>query len=194
MTYDAPESAPLTPRSYQPVAGILHQVYATMLASHPEAFDCIIYPAKGSEHNEILADNEPVATLLDRDERAQEYDPPVAGRALIIPSQELRFEATDSGIAESFHTATEVITLLLSEQGLRKHSLVQWREYVFCDADDLVERVVYVADVKPLGRTLNAQMAYVCYPLPAMGEKPEDENAPDGGDTGGDNGPVVGVI
>ncbi len=185
----------LTPRSYRPGAQALNDAYATMLQSHPEAFDCIIYPAKSSEHNEILADNEPVGTLLDRDERAQEYDPPVLGRALIVPKQELAFDATDSGLYESFHAASEAMTLMLSISGLRRHSLVQWEEYLSLDSEDTIERVVFIADEKPVGRTLNAQMLYICYPLPAIGEKPEKEPVkPDQPDPCPENPPDVGIL
>lgn len=187
----------LTPRSYRPGAQVLNDTYATMLQSHPEAFDCIIYPAKSSEHNEILAENEPVGTLLDRDERAQEYDPPALGRALIVPKQELVFDATDSGLYESFHAASEAMTLMLSIPGLRRHSLVQWKEYLSLESEDTIERVVFIADEKPVGRTLNAQMLYICYPLPAIGEKPEQEPEavkPEQPDPCPENPPDVGIL
>lgn len=66
-----------------------------------------------------------MGTLLDRDERAQEYDPPLSARAMIVPKQELSFDATDSGLYESFHAASEAMTLMLSIPGLRRHTLVQ---------------------------------------------------------------------
>lgn len=187
----------IKPRSYQPIAQALNDSYATMLRSHPDAFDCKVYPAKSSEHNEILADNQPVGTLLDRDERAQEYDPPVLARALIVPKQEVAFDATDSGLYESFHATSESMTLMLSIPGLRRHSLVQWKEYLSLANEDTVDRVVFVADEKPVGRTLNAQMLYICYPLPAMGEKPEQEpeiERPDQPDPCPENPPDVGII
>lgn len=187
----------LTPRSYKPGAQVLNDTYATMLQSHPEAFDCIIYPAKSSEHNEILADNEPVGTLLDRDERAQEYDAPVLARALIVPKPDLAFDVTDSGLYESFHAASEAMTLMLSIPGLRRHSLVQWKEYLSPDSDENSDRVVFIADEKPIGRTLNAQMIYICYPLPAMGEKPEQEPETEKPEQPGpcpENQPDVGIL
>lgn len=187
----------LSPRSYKPGAQVLNDTYATMLQSHPEAFDCIIYPAKSSEHDEIWADNAPVGTLLDRDERAQEYDTPILARALIVPRQDLAFDATDSGLYESFHAASEAMTMLLSIPGLRRHSLVQWSEYLSLESDETVERVVYVSDEKPVGRTMNAQMLYTCYPLPAMGEKPEEEpkrELPEQPDPCPENPPEAGVI
>lgn len=185
----------LKPRSYKPDARILNDSYATMLQSHPEAFDCLVYPAKSSEHNEIIADNQPVGILLDRDERAQEYDAPVMARALIVPRQELQFDAVDSGLYESFHAASESMTMLLSFPGLRRHSLVQWSEYLELESDETVERVVYIADEKPIGRTLNAQMLYTCYPLPAMGEKPQEEpELPEQSDPCPEITPEVGII
>lgn len=187
----------LKPRSYQPGAQALADTYATMLQSHPEAFDCLIYPAKSSEHDEILADNEPVGTLLDRDERAQEYEAPLLARAMIVPRQDLMFDATDSGQYESFHAASEALTMLLSVPGLRRHSLVQWSEYLSPDSDETVDRVVYVSNEKPIGRTLNAQMLYTCYPLPAMGEKPEEmpeTGKPEQPDPCPENPPEAGVL
>lgn len=165
----------IEPRSYKPVASVLHNSYEIMLRDHPEAFDCIVHPAKSSEHNEILADNRPVATLLDRDERAQEYDPPEFGRAMIVARPDLMFGATDSGMYESFHDASEAITLLLSKPDLQRHSIVQWKEFQSLESEETYDRVVYIADIKPMGRTLNAGMLYICYPLPAMGEKPDVE-------------------
>lgn len=185
----------IKPRSYRPVGQVLSQSYETMLQSHPEAFDCIIYPAKSSEHNEIISDNKPVGTLLDRDERAQEYDAPVLARAMIVPKRELAFDATDSGLYESFHAASEAMTLMLSILGLRRHSLVQWKEFISLTGDETVDRMVYIADEKPVGRTLNAQMLYTCYPLPAMGEKPQQEpEMPDQPDPGPENPPDVGIL
>ena len=163
----------IKPRSYRPDGSVLHDAYATLLESHPEAFDCIIWPAKDSSHDEILAVNAPVATLLDRDERRQEYDEPIWGRAMIAPSQTLDFEATGSGLYESFNTATEAFNLLLSEPGLRLHTIVQWREELDLAGNECVERTVYVARVMPMARTIHAGNIYVCYPLPTSNEKPD---------------------
>lgn len=163
----------IKPRSYRPDGQVLDKTLAIMLKSHPEAFDCIIWPAKDSGHDEILAVNESVATLLDRDERRQEFDGPILGRAMIAPSQTLDFEATDSGLYESFNTATEAFNLLLSEPGLRLHTIVQWREELDLAGNECVERNVYVARVLPIAKTIHAGNVYVCYPLPAMGEKPD---------------------
>lgn len=163
----------IKPRAYRPDGMVLDHTLAVMLKSHPEAFDCIIWPAKDSSHNEILAVNEPVATLLDRDERRQEYDAPVLGRAMIAPRQELDFEATDSGLYESFNTATEAFNLLLSEPGLRLHTIVQWRENLDLTGNECVERTVYVARVMPMAKTIYAGNVYICYPLPACNEIPD---------------------
>lgn len=196
----------LIPRNYKPAGNVLHDTFEIMLREHPEAFDCIIFPAKSSEYDEIIADNTPVGTLLDRGERAQEYDPPVAGRAMIVPNPEFTFMASSSGLFESFHSAPGPIQMLVSIPGLRTYSLIRWREYLSLDSEETVERTVYVADVKPMGRTLGAGMAYICRPLPAEGETPEvdiDQDTkpdipPQSTDTDTDNEqgntPVVGIL
>ena len=163
----------MNPRTYKPAGGVLHETFEIMLQQHPEAFDCIVFPAKSSEHDEILADNAPVGTLLDRGERAQEYDPPVAGRAMITPNPEFTFGASESSLYESFHSAPGTIQMLVSVPGLRTYSLIRWLEYLSLDSQETVERTVYVADVRPIGRTTGAGMAYICRPLPAEGEAPE---------------------
>lgn len=177
----------ITPRSFRPDGMILEHTFEVMLKSHPDAFDCIIWPAKDSSHDEILAVNKPVATLLDRDERAQEYDAPVLARAMIEPDQNLDFGATDSGLYESFNSATESFNLLFSVPGLRLHSIIQWRERLDLHGEECVERTVYIASVKPMGKTLNAGNVYVCFPLPAISEKPDsvpeiDDKHQDNGD------------
>lgn len=163
----------LVPRNYKPAGGVLHETFEIMLQQHPEAFDCLVFPAKSSRHDEILADNAPVGTLLDRDERAQEYDPPVAGRAMITPNPEFVFGASESGLFESFHSAPGTIRMLVSVPGLRTYSLIRWLEYLSLDSEETVERTVYVADVRPIGRTTGAGMAYICRPLLAEGEAPD---------------------
>ena len=183
----------LTPRNYRPVGSTLHDTFAIMLQKHPEAFDCIIFPAKGSEYNEVVADNCAVGTLLDRDERAQAYESPVAGRAMIVPNPEVMFAADASGLFESFHSAAEAMQMLVSVPGLRTYSLVRWREYVSLEGEETVERTVYVADVRPMGRSIGAGMLYVCRPLPAEGEAPKYDSGEAGPETGeGDAG--VGVL
>lgn len=162
----------ITPRSFRPDGLVLEHTHAVMLREHPEAFDCIIWPAKDASHDEILSVEAPEITLLDSDERAQQYEAPILSRAMIIPDHNLQFGATDSGLYESFNSATEAIRLLLSEP-VRKHSIVQWLEWLDLHGEECVERTVYVARVQPLGKTLNCGNIYVCFPLLARGEKPD---------------------
>lgn len=163
----------ITPRSFRPDGLVLEHTHAVMLREHPEAFDCIIWPAKDASHDEILSVEAPEITLLDSDERAQEYDAPILARAMIIPDHNLQFGATDSGLYESFNSATEAIKLLLSVPALRQHSIIQWSEWLDLHGEECVERTVYVARVQPLGKTLNCGNIYVCFPLLAKGEKPD---------------------
>ena len=120
---------------------------------------------------------------MDRDERAQEYDPPILRRAMLAPAQELDLDATDSGSYEGFTASTDALRLLISEPDLRRHSLVQWLEYLDVEGTETVERTVYIQDIQPMGRTLAAGMVYVCYPLPVLGEVPEEQpDAEEGGE------------
>ena len=80
-------SLDIKPRNYHPTAAVLSHDLSIMLSHHPEAFDCIIFPALDSSHNEIVAENSPTGTLLDREERLQAYDAPVKARAMIVPDE-----------------------------------------------------------------------------------------------------------
>lgn len=165
----------LKPRNHKPIGAVLRHALEVKLRDHPEAFDCLIFPALSSEHNETNSLIEPVATMLDRDERRQSYGDPIKARAMVIPDDALAFEMTDSGLYQSFGGASTAINLLLSLPGVRTFSLVQWLEYPNLDAEESVERTVYVASIQPMGRILGAGVVHVCHPLPALGEIPEGE-------------------
>ena len=195
----------MIPRDYKPMGGVLSHDALVVLKTHPEAFDCIVFPAKPSEYDEVIAENRPVGTLLDSDERAQEYEAPVQARAMLVPKQELDFDSTESGNCEGFTHSYDAIYLIVSLPGLRRFSLIQWLEYISVEQEETIERTVYVQDVRPMGRTLTADMVYVCYPLPAMGEVPDIPEAPaaegesgnEGGDSaegGAEGDSVVGVL
>lgn len=164
----------MRPRNYSPLGSILSHDYKSVLEQHPEAFDCIVFPAKSPEHDETIAVNESVATVLESDSRAQKYDTPVYARAMLVPKQELDYDATESGQYEAFTDSSDAINLMLSVQ-VRRYSLIQWLEYIALDRDETIERTVYVRDILPLGRTLTAGATYVCYPLPAVGEVPTEK-------------------
>lgn len=186
-------SIELTPRNYHPTAAVLEHDLNTMLSQHPEAFDCIVFPAKDSNNDEIIAENSPVGTLLDRDERLQDYAEPVKARAMIVPDEGQLFGTVSSGTMENFNDTQERIKLLLSIPNLRTFSLIQWLEYPTMTSVKPIERTVYVASVQPLGRTLAAAgFSYLCFPLPATGEIPAiDTEKPE---TDGDNETYIGVL
>lgn len=169
----------IRPRDYNRTCDVLNHDIVTMLEHHPEAFDCIVYPALESEQNEIEAVNKPNVTLLDRDERKQTYGEGLVARAMSIPDEAVAMGLVDSGLYEHFEsvTATGAINLVLSVKAVRSFSLIQWMEYA--DHDDVVERTVYVADIKQCGHSMGvAGCIYVCYPLTSVGDLP-DQNIAD---------------
>lgn len=181
----------LLPRCYHDTSMTLRHDLQVMLRDHPEAFDCLIYPALESEENEFVTVDGPRVGIADRDERAQSYGEPIQARAFMVPDQSLEFEAVDSALFESITGTLPPVNILLSVPGIRTYSLIQWLEYLKPDECETIERTYYVSEVKPLGRTLNAEMICVCYPLPALGETPllwhpeDDEEDDAGGDVDG---------
>lgn len=182
----------LLPRNYHDTSMTLRHDLQVMLRDHPEAFDCLIYPALESEENEFVTVDGPRVGIADRDERAQSYGEPIQARAFMVPDQSLEFEAVDSALFESITGTQPPVNILLSVPGIRTYSLIQWLEYLKPDECETIERTYYVSEVKPLGRTLNAEMICVCYPLPALGETPllwHPEDEEEGEDGEGVDGP-----
>ena len=91
----------LVPRKYQDTSLTLRHDLAVLLRDHPEAFDCLIFPARPSEENERVTVDPPVAGLLDRDERGISYGEPIQARAYIVPQEDLAFQVVDSALYES---------------------------------------------------------------------------------------------
>lgn len=162
----------LKPRGYKPNANVLHHDYRIMLRDHPEAFDCIVFPARESAHNEINAvDVDQAVTLLDREDKRQEYDPPLLARAMLVPEETLAMGLVDSAHYEAIHEQSEGVHLILSIPA-RTYSLIQWEEYVDGGMGETVCRSVYIASSRIMGRTLNAGVVHTCFPLFAEGELP----------------------
>lgn len=177
----------LVPRDYHDTSLTLAHDLQVLLNDHPESFDCLVYPAQESGQNELTTVDKPVVGDLMRNEQAQSYGEPIQARAYIVPPQDLEFEMVDSALYESLVGHPQGINILLSVRGIRTFSIIQWLEYLTPDKCDTVERTYYIAETKSLGRTLNADVMHVCFPLPALGEVPEleekdEEAAPDNTD------------
>lgn len=165
----------LVPRDYHDTSLTLAHDLQVLLNDHPESFDCLVYPAQDSGQNELTTVDKPVVGDLVRDEQAQSYGEPIQARAYIVPPPDLEFEMVDSALYESLVGHPQGINIFLSVRGIRTFSIIQWLEYLTPDKCDTVERTYYIAETKPLGRTLNTDVMHVCFPLPALGEVPEME-------------------
>lgn len=163
----------LNPRDFRKPAKILVQDYQTMLAHDPKAFDCLIFPAIPGQEETVAVSEDPVGSI-DAGERAQKYGEPVLGRAMIVPEEGLGFEVLAGEVANSFLGVTAPMNILLSIP-VNDYSLIQWREYATPDAEEPELRTVYVLSAKAVGRVAGAGTVYVCAPLPALGEAPEQE-------------------
>lgn len=162
----------LKPRDYRAPARILAQDYKTMLEQDPKAFDCLIFPALGKDHDEKVAPGEDVVCALESGERAQSFGDPVLGRAMIIPDEGYGFEVLSGEVAESFVGLNTPMNILLS-MPVRNNSFIQWAEYATPEAEEPEISTVYVMSAKTAGRMAGAGTYYVCAPLPAIGEVPE---------------------
>ena len=166
----------LQPRLFKPTGGKFQHDIAVMLEQHPLAFDCIIFPAKHSDFDEKISEDTPQITMLDRDERLQEYDEPLQARAMIIPEgDDILFGLVENGSTENFSNMQQAIRMIVSVPNLRTYSLIQWREYEEHSTDTIVDRTVYIANSIPIGRGLNMWALHQCHPMLASGDIPAVE-------------------
>ena len=166
----------IKPRLFKPTGGKFQHDIAVLLKQHPLAFDCIIFPAKHSDFDEQISEDTPQITMLDRDERLQEYDAPIQARAMIIPEgDDILFGLTESGGTENFSNMQQAIRMIVSVPNLRTYSLIQWREYEEHSTDTIVDRTVYIANSIPIGRGLNMWALHQCRPMLASGDIPQTE-------------------
>ena len=184
----------LRPRSYINLGETLAHDYGVFFRDHPEAFDAVFWPALETAKDETVSVEETAATRLDRDEHRQAFGDPVVGRAYIVPSDSLLFQPVDSVKYEAFGAPSESMQIVCSIPALRPFSLIQWREHAALDPDVVETRTVYIAESRPVGRTLGgALFVHVCWPLPAAGEVPDEpEEEPESEPE--DSGSGVGVI
>ena len=174
------ETAPqIKPRSYQPMSAIIRSDIAKLLEQHPETFECIIYPVK-TRSNEAISVNkdDDVVTSLEGSERKQEYDNFIIAKALIIHDTSTEFGMMDSGESESLFGGNQPINIKLSVDGIRKYSIIQWKECNSTSPSEIETKSVYVHELKSVGHSLAVGAICVCHPLYALGEIPslDDED------------------
>ena len=185
----------IAPRDYRQPGRVLKQDLSTLLAASPEAFDCLVWIAKDSSHDEQVTVEQDVVGSIESGERAQSYEKPIQARARIVPDEALAFGVLSSALAENFIGASQPMRIILSVPGARKYSLIQWLEFPTLDAEEPEPRTVYIMDSAPIGRTLGVGLVHTCLPLPALGEvpaaAPEEEGPLQSGSPQDD---IVGVL
>ena len=119
----------IAPRDYRQPGRVLKQDLSTLLAASPEAFDCLVWIAKDSSHDEQVTVEQDVVGSIESGERAQSYEKPIQARARIVPDDALAFGVLSSALAENFIGASQPMRIILSVPGARKYSLIQWLEF-----------------------------------------------------------------
>ena len=125
----------IAPRDYRQPGRVLKQDLSTLLAASPEAFDCLVWIAKDSSHDEQVTVEQDVVGSIESGERAQSYEKPIQARARIVPDEALAFGVLSSALAENFIGASQPMRIILSVPGARKYSLIQWLEFPTLDAE-----------------------------------------------------------
>lgn len=165
---------PMRPRDYHVFSEMIRGDIQKMLDLHQEAFECLVYKAKDSAHNEntIHSANIENVTALESSERRQSYEEPVLAKAVMVYDTSNKFGMVDSALTENFQTAQEPISLRVSVDGIRKYSIIQWKECSALDPHVIEDRTVYVHNVRAVAQTLAIGPLCECYPLFAEGEIP----------------------
>ena len=79
----------IAPRDYRQPGRVLKQDLSTLLEASPEAFDCLVWIAKDSSHDEQVTVEQDVVGSIESGERAQSYEKPIQARARIVPHHSL---------------------------------------------------------------------------------------------------------
>ena len=100
----------IAPRDYRQPGRVLKQDLSTLLAASPEAFDCLVWIAKDSSHDEQVTVEQDVVGSIESGERAQSYEKPIQARARIVPDDALAFGVLSSALAENFIGASQPLS------------------------------------------------------------------------------------
>ena len=106
----------IAPRDYRQPGRVLKQDLSTLLAASPEAFDCLVWIAKDSSHDEQVTVEQDVVGSIESGERAQSYEKPIQARARIVPDDALAFGVLSSALAENFIGASQPMRIVRSRR------------------------------------------------------------------------------
>lgn len=128
-----------------------------VLEDDDETFDCLVFPANSCDNNEAN-----LVASLESSECRQEYDDPVLARALILNDEKSAREVLAPELYESLYGNNQPIEIKLSIEGIREHSIIQWKEYISPDSTEPETKTVYVHDIWDAP---DIGTIHVCYPL-----------------------------
>lgn len=154
-------------RDYNETSAILSADFATMLESHPEAFDCLFYKAElGTKEVTAPSIIEDVVGDIEGTQRTIEYADPVPSRAMVAPDT-ASSNAYEAGHGEDYYSEEEPVVILLNEVIVPKQSIIKWTEKTEIDSENTEEKTVsyYILESKPFGRAPVAGMKHYCIPL-----------------------------
>jgi hypothetical protein len=161
----------IAPRDYRDRSGVLSQDFLTMLNTHPDAFDCLVYKAIRSTAEDTVAGLvDDVVGALEGSERKIDYADPEQARAMLIPEEGFLFGAYSDGTGEVAATTEQPLVLLLSVPEVPKQSAVAWKEQTGQGAADVKDVAVYILESKAFGKAPVVGEKHYCIPFGDMGE------------------------
>lgn len=161
------------PRDYRAQAALTETDLDTLFEAHTEAFDCLVFKAIVGSEETVTSDVEDVAGSLESVSRGLSYADPIQARAIIIPDDNLRLQATMDGEDADYYgiEAQQPIALILSEVDVPQQSIIRWREYADEAATEPRVLTFYVLRSEAVGRSpAVSHMKHYCIPFTASGE------------------------
>ena len=152
----------MSARDFRARSVVLSQDLITMLDSHPDAFDCLLYRAVRSAPENVVAGL--VADVVgssEGSERRIEYADPVETRGMLVPEDGFSLLAYSGGETDgNIDSAERPIVLLLKESNVPKQSVITWMEYT--DTESMKEVRVYILESKAFGKAPVAGLKHYC--------------------------------
>lgn len=166
-------SMTIEPRNYRPIATVSDADIDTLLDTHPDAFECLLFKAIIGSEEQLTPDVTDYAGSLESTKVGISYADPIKTKAFMLPEEGFRLPALMDGSDADYYDneGQQPIVLLIKEKDVPQQSVIRWREA----ADDANAEprtiTMYILRSDSMGRSPSvSKMRHYCIPFPASGE------------------------
>ncbi len=166
-------SMTIEPRNYRQIATVSDADIDTLLDTHPDAFECLLFKAIIGSEEQLAPDVTDYAGSLESTKVGISYADPIKTKAFMLPEEGFRMPALMDGSDADYYDndGQQPVVLLIKEKDVPQQSVIRWREA----ADDANAEprtiTMYILRSDSMGRSPSvSKMRHYCIPFPASGE------------------------